>query len=353
MKRQNEIQAGIFIISALTVLVFSIWILGREREIFSQQQAFYTAFKDVKGLSEGAPVRLGGIKIGRVDKIGFSQDFLDPNVYVTIQVNEEFLERIREDSTVTIETQGLLGDRILTISTGVATQQLLPGHHMRSQEPAELGEVLNKAGVVVDNTVAIAENVNKFISNFNKDTLTHFTSAAKSIADISREIEAGSGFAHQIIYDKESSDSLFRTLSSSAKNINDVTAELKNGNGLLNALIYGVEGKQSIAALTKASSNLADAAGAINDIAAEVKGGSGVLHELIYANESEGTANLIKSLNETARNLKTASESLANGSGTLGALLMDSKLYDNLVEVTDGAKRSYILRHAIKNTLEK
>ncbi len=37
----------------------------------------------------------------------------------------------------------------------------------------------------------------------------------------------------------------------------------------------------------------------------------------------------------------------------MGALLVDSKLYDNLVEVTEDAKRSIILRHAIRTSLEK
>jgi len=52
------------------------------------------------------------------------------------------------------------------------------------------------------------------------------------------------------------------------------------------------------------------------------------------------------------QNLKQASAALAKGSGTLGALLMDSRLYDNLIEVTDDAKRSLILRQAIRSSLE-
>jgi hypothetical protein len=51
--------------------------------------------------------------------------------------------------------------------------------------------------------------------------------------------------------------------------------------------------------------------------------------------------------------LRTTSDALASGTGTLGALILDPQLYDNLVEVTDGAKRSFILRQAIRSSLKE
>ena len=56
---------------------------------------------------------------------------------------------------------------------------------------------------------------------------------------------------------------------------------------------------------------------------------------------------------ETADNMRVATEALAKGTGTLGALLVDPQLYDNLVEVTDGAKRSFLLRQAIRSSLKQ
>ena len=56
---------------------------------------------------------------------------------------------------------------------------------------------------------------------------------------------------------------------------------------------------------------------------------------------------------KAAENLKTTTDALAHGTGTLGALLVDPKLYDNLVEVTDGAKRSFLLRHAVRSSLNQ
>jgi hypothetical protein len=62
---------------------------------------------------------------------------------------------------------------------------------------------------------------------------------------------------------------------------------------------------------------------------------------------------VLVSLAKTAQNLRTTSDALATGTGTLGALILDPQLYDNLVEVTDGAKRSFILRQAIRSSLKE
>ena len=74
--------------------------------------------------------------------------------------------------------------------------------------------------------------------------------------------------------------------------------------------------------------------------------------KLIYEGTDEPIDGVAKKISQTVDNIHQACESLAKGSGTLGALLVDSSLYDNLVEVTDGAKRSFILRQAIRSSLD-
>lgn len=353
MKTKSELQAGIFILVALLLFGMSVFVLGRERQIFSAQDPFHTSFRDIKGLGDGAPVRLGGINIGRVSKIGFAADLKDPNVYVTLLVNDDYLDRIREDAVVLIDTQGLLGDRFLNITTGASEKILPPGSHIPSKESGDIADVLAKAGTVVDNTVQISDNVNEFLKEFRHETLSHFTEATKSIATLSKEIKDGSGLLHDLIYKKEGGDSMMKNLEAASSDIKAITQEIRSGSGLLNSLVYAPEGKETVEALTLAAKNLATASSHISELAGEIQSGDGLLHDLIYAKSPEGLDDVVAKLNETANNLKSASDSLASGSGTIGALLVDSKLYDNLVEVTDGAKRSFILRQAIRSSLEK
>lgn len=353
MKRTDELKAGIFITLGLALFAATIFIMGSERQIFARLDDFFTTFRDVKGLSEGAPVRLGGITVGRVASIGFSQDPSDVSIHVRFFVNSKFLERIHTDSEVTIETQGLLGDKFLNISPGIEIAPLPPGSTMKSSEPAEIAGILSKAGVIVENTVEASHSFNEFAKSFNNDALPAFSKAASSIASLAAEIEKGDGLMHRLIYSQKDGDSIINGISGTSKSLSSILSELESGSGLLHALIYDPKGTETLTAFGDAARNFSIALTTINELTAEIKTGHGLLHSMIYEKSPEGINDVVKKLNETASNLKKASEALTQGSGTIGALLFDPQLYDNLVEVTDGAKRSIILRQAIRSSLEK
>lgn len=290
---RNEFKAGVFIIVCLMLFSVSIWMLGQERQIFSKQEHFFANFPDVKGLSTGAPVRLGGITIGRVDTVELEGEGAGAAVQVKILINEEFIDRIRKDTVVSIDTQGLLGDRFISLSLGQQKTPAEPGSTLTSKKVGELADFSNKAGTVLDNAVKVSDELNSVIS------------------------------------------------------------EIKNGKGLLNTLIYDKEGGELVSALKEAANEISKASSNIKDISEEIKVGNGIAHDLVYGQSPEGMTDIVNKLNDTADNLKKVSANLANGGGTLGALLVDDELYNNLVKVTEEANRSFILKHAIRSSLEK
>lgn len=351
-EKKYEFQAGIFIIACLSLFVASIWVLGRDRQIFGDQEAFYISFTDVKGLSKGAPVRLGGIKIGRIDAINISDDLKDTKVHVRALINEEYIARIRADSIANIETQGLLGDRYLRISFGSKGKILPPGSEIAAQESADVAEILDRAGEVIDNTVKISTNVKKFTDDFNDDILNNFKKAVSSIAKISDAIESGDGLISKLVFSSKDGDSILADIKNTSQGISKVIEDVKEGNGLLNSLIYDPKGGDVSAELGRASKKIGEASEALAQVLNGVIEGNGLLHAMIYSDSPEGVDDILKKLNKTISNLEEASEALSKGTGTIGALLLDPQLYDNLVEVTDNAKRSFLLRQAIKNSLE-
>ena len=353
MKRYTEFSAGIFLLLAAALFAGSIWLIGQERKLFSRQVEYYTTFPDVKGLAEGAPVRLGGITIGRVFKIAFAANPKDPSVEITLYVDADYVSRIRSDSEVSIETQGLLGDRFLSVTTGTSQRVLPVGGIIKPRETGDIAEILDKAGQVVNATVEIADNVNKMIKEVRADTLTDFSRAAKNIADLTDAVQNGEGLVHQLIYDKEEGRKILSNLHDASASLNRIMAEVHKGRGILHALIYDRKGKESVRAITAAAQNLAGASAQLTEISAQIKNGDGLVHELIYGKSSNRLEDALEKLDQTAANLEEASQALSQGSGTLGALLVDSQVYDNLVEVTDGAKRSFILRQAIRSSMDK
>jgi phospholipid/cholesterol/gamma-HCH transport system substrate-binding protein len=357
MKIKNELKAGAFVTVALVLIAALILIMGRERQIFASQSQFFAMFNDVKGLSAGAPVRMGGIPVGRVDKVGFSKTPGDTRVRVTILINDSFLERIRSDSKVSIDTQGLLGDRFISISAGQSPDSIAPLGEIPSSEVADLAQILVRAQAAVDNTTQITERINRSLEGLSPETFENVASASQSIAEIFKAIKTEEGFMHRLIYSESDGKKLVDSLSSSAKDISTLLQQIRSGSGILHALIYTQGGDEAVTSVFKTAHSLSAASDHISALLEATKSGKGLLHDLIYTDVEAGLIakrieEVLVSLAKTATNLRTASDALSQGTGTLGALILDPQLYDNLVEVTDGAKRSFVLRQAIRSSLK-
>jgi phospholipid/cholesterol/gamma-HCH transport system substrate-binding protein len=358
MKLRNELKAGVFVLSSFFFIAGLILIMGRERQIFAKQSEFHAYFKDVKGLSIGAPVRLGGIPIGRVAEVSFDKTYKDFKVHVTLLINDKFLEQVKPDSSVMIDTQGLLGDRYVSLTPGTIEESAPLGSRLASAEIADLGQILVRAQAAVDNTSQITERINKSLEGLSPDTFRDIASASRSIADIATAVKTENGFAHRLIYNEADGKKLMNSVTAASQDIAAVINEMRNGKGFLHALIYSETGERTVSEMYETSHNVSLASQNLAMLLKEAREGKGLLHDLIYTPVESGSVSariqqILISMAKAAENLKTTTDALAHGTGTLGALLVDPKLYDNLVEVTDGAKRSFLLRHAVRSSLNQ
>lgn len=358
MKIRNELKAGIFIGVSLLLVGVLILVMGRERQIFAKQVEFHTTFKDVKGLAVGAPVRLGGIPIGRVARVAFANDQSDFRVHVTLSVNEAYLERVRKDVTVSIETAGLLGDRFVAISPGSSMEVLPTGSTLPATEASDLAQVMVRAQTAIENTTQISEKINNALEGLSPKAITNFSDAAKGLSILLTDVKEEKGLLHRLIYSEEDGGRMIKNVTKATQDLSDLIGQVKGGNGLLHALFYSPTGDETMKGFSQAAGSIGHATEELAKLLSAAREGKGLIHDLIYTEVSPGEVTkriekVLTALNETVYNLKAASDALANGTGTLGALLVDPQLYDNLVEVTDGAKRSFLLRQAIRSSLKQ
>ncbi len=354
-----NIKAGTFVGLILVAFALGIFLLGKERHIFTESETYFANFQDVGGLSEGAPVRLGGITVGRVSSLEFTSDPLDASISVSFEVEREYLDRIRGNSIVRIETQGLLGDKFISIAAGpeVSSEPVLePGSKLNSQPPADFFQVITKAQQVVDNTVKISESINAVLDEVRTKTINDFSEGVSSFKKITQAIEKGDGLVHRLFYSKKDADNIMDSVAKASKTVDQLLADVKTGDGLLHTLIYDPAGKDFVTSVSAAAAGLSTTSENISAIAEEIRTGQGVLHELVYQEGVDIGAKINESIThfeEAASALEAASKALADGNGTIGALLVDPTIYDNLVEITDGAKKSALLRYAIRASLDK
>src|SRR5688572_27665315 len=157
--RALEIKVGLLIVVAAAVLAGFVFVLGS----FSVGEGYklYVDFNFSGNIQPGAPVKVSGIKVGKVEDVLFLGGRLDEKsgrrvqVRVVVWVEDRVKEAIRADAEFFVNTQGVLGEQYLEIA---------PGSH---EQPA-LGEEKVVVGVDPPRTDLIVARLYEFLDSTTK-----------------------------------------------------------------------------------------------------------------------------------------------------------------------------------------
>ncbi len=272
--RNIQLRVGIFVSSGLILAMFIIFMIGGERGWFDSKYHLYCTFTDVSGLAPGASVSLAGMRVGSVVEVGFPQDLQHREIVVKMEIGTKFSDRIRSDSEASIVTQGLLGDKVISITVGGPDAgPLSDGDHIETAPSDDIYSLGRSA----------ADVINKI----------------RSIGD----------------------------------SVEDILDAVKNGDGAVHALVYDPQGKHLVERLSSAASSLGKAASRI---------------------EREGDlAGIMSNIKSASADLKVVMAEVRAGGGTLGGLLVDDSLYNDLRAIFGKINRNILLKTAIRSLMEE
>src|SRR5438094_224645 len=114
-----KLRVGVFVLVALAAFLGMVYALGARARLFEAHYTIHAEFTEVAGLTEGATVRLAGVQIGRVTDVHLPGE-PGGKVRVDLTIARRYADRIRRDSIARIETQGLLGDKVVEVTVGTA-----------------------------------------------------------------------------------------------------------------------------------------------------------------------------------------------------------------------------------------
>lgn len=379
-----QMRIGAFILIGLVVFLAIIYLLGAQARYFERKYDLIAEFGEVGGLIEGATVRLAGVQIGRVTGVRLPPE-PGGKVRVDLTIGRQFANRVRKDSVARLETQGLLGDKIVELSVGtVAAAAVKNGDTIDSQESLDIGRVMAQSGQVVKSVSALAESLRETAQKLNQsglieETVATMTSARKVTDQVGRvvaEVERGKGWAHAIVYEEPVA---LRRLNEVIVTTQSLLERVQRGEGAAGVLVSAestASAKRFVAALDRLSrvveqpspedgvlpallfdpkyrallDDVRVVAHNMRDISDRLAGGRGTIGALLKddpANPGLGQAS--QDFQATMANFKSISEKINTGEGTVGALIADPTVYERLVTILDGAQRSFLLRGMLRS----
>lgn len=355
MAWSRNIKVGAFVLVGLALFSWITLLVGEEAAMFERKMPLSARFDDVKGLRPGASVRMGGVIIGTVGKVGFREGTDDLGLVVEFQVNQKEAPRLREGTTASIEPKGLLGDQTLVLVPGAGKKALTAGTQLQPAAPSGLTAVLGKAERMGNDAEKVIGNLEKVSSTLAEPSFRDdVAGTAKALKGVLQSVNDGDGYLGRVLRDKGEAERLSRAVSnleqSSAElsrllgSLNRVVARVQEGPGFAHDVIYG----------TGPSETLARFGGAAEELQLTLKGvreGNGLAHGLIYGDaRADGS---MANVTELTRDLKAIVKDVRAGRGTIGALLTDPSVYEDLKLLLGNVQRNRTLRALVRYSIKQ
>ncbi|MFO8024179.1 outer membrane lipid asymmetry maintenance protein MlaD [Thiohalophilus sp.] len=151
--RLVEIWVGIFVAAGLAAL-FMLAMQVSNLNTYSNDEGYEISarFEDISGLKVRSPVTMAGVTIGRVRGIGFDEQTFE--AVVTLRIEEQYRETLPKDTSASIYTAGLLGEKYVGLEPGGAMKVLDQGDEIK----------------LTQDSLVLEKLIGQFISRFMDDS---------------------------------------------------------------------------------------------------------------------------------------------------------------------------------------
>ncbi|MNK90353.1 mce related protein [compost metagenome] len=205
-------KLGMFVTIGLLLFIMAVYFIGKQQNLFGSTFHISSQFKTVSGLEVGNNVRFSGINVGTVEQIQLKND---STVRVVLVMKEEVRKFIKTDATASIGSDGLMGDKVLTISPGAKSKKEIEDNgQIASVDGIEMHDIMKSVKKSVDNIGVISDEIAIFSHSMNNGNgalarLVKDDKMANSVSNTLSNLETGTkGFSENM--EAAKSNFLFR-----------------------------------------------------------------------------------------------------------------------------------------------
>ncbi len=294
MDRGAEFKVGIFTLIVLLITAFFTFRIGGFDWLYKKKEyTLYVHFRNTGNLDDKSPVRIAGVTVGRIKRI----ELVEGRARITLAIREDV--KIPRDSIATIRSTGLMGERYLELIPGREGVYLKDGDTVRDvEEMVDLDEMLKNLSIA-------SENINRLVSSIDE------------------------------FFEDEESKKAFKE---SIQNLRDITYNLKDAISRNDRRLEGLMAKledlaDSLKAMVKENREpLRVAIQKAPEVMEDIKRTTTELRAMIEENR--------QGIKSTTEQLSKITADLQEGKGSLGKLMKDERLYENLNKAAEGINRT-------------
>ncbi|ETZ22886.1 MlaD family protein [Pedobacter sp. V48] len=282
MKIANETKVGILAAFSIALLIIGYNFL-KGNAIFSSETVLYAKYSRVDGLAVSKPVLINGYQIGRVDKLELQTD---GSIVATLKIKGKY--EIPRNSIAKLESTDLLGSKAIVMALGTGNDFAQDGDTLNANVQKGILEtvqpVQKKAELIIGKMDSILTSVNSILNpNFQKNVDKSFNSIASTLSSL----ESTSKKVDNLVGSEGT------RISAILANVEAISGNLKQNNAKISAILNNI---------------------------------NSITDQVAAANFKQ----TIDNANKAVVDLQTIVGKINNGEGTLGLLVNDTKMYDNL-----------------------
>jgi phospholipid/cholesterol/gamma-HCH transport system substrate-binding protein len=282
MKITNETKVGVLAAVAITVLIVGYSFL-KGNDVFSRENEFYAIYPRVDGLTVSKPVLVNGYQIGRVSDLTLQAD---GHILVQFKVNPEY--GIPKNTIAKLESTDLLGGKAIVFELGNASDMAADGDTLNANVKKDLMDqvepVQKKAEQIISRMDSVLTSVNSTLSpEFQRNFDRSFASIARTLETLEKTTQTVDG----LVTNQSSKISVIIT------NLESISTNLKNNSSTITKIVNNFD---------KISDDVAKA----------------------------NFAQTITEANKAVADLQVVINKVNSGNGTLGQLINDERMYNNL-----------------------
>ncbi|MBZ5700499.1 MAG: MlaD family protein [Acidobacteriia bacterium] len=323
----TELRVGLFVLVGLAILAVGIFYVTAPG-VLGPKYRLRTFLPEVAGLATGAPARLDGVEVGNVEAIRVAPRVRgqapekNRNIEVVLRVDRRYQDDILTDSTVSLVTEGLLGNRYVNITRGFTGVPLKEGQELKGVEEKAIKEVVQRSADLLGNLNALSDEVRDLIAGVqegrgtlgklltDEQAYAHLNSILAKSDQMVSNVQAGQGTLGKLV----ASEEIYQKANTAVGRVDTLLADIQAQKGTVGKLIYD----------PSLYDNAKQVAEKGNLLLTDVRAGKGTLGKLA-TDES-----LFVNLRDTSGHLAAATAKLNDNTTSAGKLFSDPKLYDNL-----------------------